>query len=332
MNIIIDKNDSSPAYIQLANQIKNKILTGELSVGDRLPTERELSETANISRGTIKRAYDELSHEGILERKQGSGTFISNGGTEISLSPTKKADKIIDKMVSSLSHMHLSLGEMETLVHSKIQWKRQTTQNIRVAVVDCNMETLSLISGQLYNISDVDVTELLLNDVLRSPQKLTLGYDLILTAKNHYLQILDLAPYLSNIIFKVAIVPSQKVQYQLACLTENMSVGIWCLSQEFASAVYNHTTELSQGTSKIDFQLDNTLSSLSDFVREKDVLILPYDYFTGNKSEEGAVIQNFIKRGGNIILFEYRIDEGSLIHIIHELDLCRQKKTPQSSH
>lgn len=93
--------------------------------------------------------------------------------------------------------MHLSLGEMETLVHSKIQWKRQTTQNIRVAVVDCNMETLSLISGQLYNISDVDVTELLLNDVLRSPQKLTLGYDLILTTKNHYLQILDLATYLS---------------------------------------------------------------------------------------------------------------------------------------
>lgn len=90
MNIIIDKNDSSPAYIQLANQIKNKILTGELSVGDRLPTERELSETANISRGTIKRAYDELSHEGILERKQGSGAiYIQRRYGNISFSDKK---------------------------------------------------------------------------------------------------------------------------------------------------------------------------------------------------------------------------------------------------
>lgn len=328
MEIKIDKNSPSPAYVQIEEQIQEKIFSGELALGEQLPTERILSDHAGISRGTIKRAYDGLSQKGILERRQGSGTFVSQNIELLSQGNMKKAEKIIDTMLSSLTDMHLSLGEMENLVNSKIQWRKQTSRNIRVAVVDCNMETLSLISSQLYNISDVDVAELLLHDILQSPQKLSLGYDLILTTKTHYLQVIDLVPHLSNIIFKVAIVPSPKVQYELACLKENMSVGIWCMSQEFASAVYNHTTNLSQGTSKIDFQLENNLSSLSDFIKGKDVIILPYDYLSRSGPEEAEILQKFMQEGKKIIFFEYRIDEGSLIHITHELDLCRENRGP----
>ncbi|MCA5963073.1 hypothetical protein LC724_25415 [Blautia sp. RD014234] len=234
------------------------------------------------------------------------------------------------RCITTLSHMHLSYNEMEDLINSKLQWKRQESRNIRVAVVDCNMETLSLISSQLYNISDVDVTELILSDIVKSPQKLTYGYDLILTTKNHYLQVIDLAPSLASHVMKVAIVPSQKVQYELAGIHENMSVGIWCMSQEFASAVYDNTMRLGQGTPRIDFQLDNAPYSLSDFLEGKDVLILPYDYLSGSRTDEPEVIQKFMQSGKQVIFFEYHIDQGSLIHITHELELCRENKKPVS--
>ena len=67
MNISIDKNSSVPTYLQITEQIKEKISSRELTPGDRLPTERELSEAIHISRGTIKRAYDELGDVGILD-------------------------------------------------------------------------------------------------------------------------------------------------------------------------------------------------------------------------------------------------------------------------
>ena len=96
---------------------------------------------------------------GILERVQGSGTFVAQLQDLSILDNSDKAARVIDKMITTLSHMHLSYNEMEDLINSKLQWKRQESRNIRVAVVDCNMETLSLISSQLYNISDVDVTD-----------------------------------------------------------------------------------------------------------------------------------------------------------------------------
>ena len=87
---------------------------------------------------------------------------------------------------------------------------------------------------------------------------------------------------------------------------------------------------LGQGTPRIDFQLDNAPCSLSDFLDGKDVLILPYDYLNGSRTGELEVIQKFMQSGKQVIFFEYHIDQGSLIHITHELELCRENRQPVS--
>ena len=81
------------SYVQIEEQIQEKIFSGELALGEQLPTERILSDHAGISRGTIKRAYDELSQKGILERRQGSGTFVSQNIELLAQSNMKKAGK-----------------------------------------------------------------------------------------------------------------------------------------------------------------------------------------------------------------------------------------------
>ena len=68
---------SSPVYIQIHNQIKKDIEAGVWSVGDRIPSERELALEFNVSRMTLRQAVQTLVEEGILERQVGAGTFVA---------------------------------------------------------------------------------------------------------------------------------------------------------------------------------------------------------------------------------------------------------------
>ncbi|TLG80268.1 PLP-dependent aminotransferase family protein [Vagococcus zengguangii] len=73
----LDRTLNQPLYQQLMILIKEKIQMGELVAGDRLPSERQLSELLEVNRSTVIRAYDELAVEGVLTRKRGSGTLVS---------------------------------------------------------------------------------------------------------------------------------------------------------------------------------------------------------------------------------------------------------------
>ena len=76
IRIKIDRNISVPAYQQVADQIKSHILGGELAAGGRLPPESELTNGSKLSRVTIRKGLEVLENEGLVERKQGLGTFV----------------------------------------------------------------------------------------------------------------------------------------------------------------------------------------------------------------------------------------------------------------
>jgi GntR family transcriptional regulator len=73
----LQEPSSTPLYIQLANNIRTHIVTGAIATGDALPSERDLCDIMGTSRVTIRKAIDKLITEGLLFRKQGSGTFVS---------------------------------------------------------------------------------------------------------------------------------------------------------------------------------------------------------------------------------------------------------------
>ena len=68
---------SIPVYVQIAENLLNQIEAGELGPGDRLPPERELSEKLGVNRLTLRRALHKLELQGLLTRRQGAGTFVS---------------------------------------------------------------------------------------------------------------------------------------------------------------------------------------------------------------------------------------------------------------
>jgi GntR family transcriptional regulator len=68
---------SIPLYIQIAEGLIGQVETGELAPGDRLPPERELSEQLGVNRMTLRRALRVLEAQGLVVRKHGVGTYIS---------------------------------------------------------------------------------------------------------------------------------------------------------------------------------------------------------------------------------------------------------------
>lgn len=77
MNIQISNASSDPIYLQIKNQIKSAIITGQLKADDQLPSIRFLAKELRVSVITTKRAYDELETEGFIHSVQGKGSFVA---------------------------------------------------------------------------------------------------------------------------------------------------------------------------------------------------------------------------------------------------------------
>jgi GntR family transcriptional regulator len=74
----LDESSAQPLYQQLQRALRGAIENGIIGPEDALPPERDLAEMLKVSRITVRKAIDELVDEGLLIRKQGSGTFVSN--------------------------------------------------------------------------------------------------------------------------------------------------------------------------------------------------------------------------------------------------------------
>lgn len=83
MDLIISNASGKPIYEQIYTQIKNNIISGELSPGDALPSIRALAKDLRISVITTTRAYDELERDGFIDRVPGKGCYVAEKNLEL---------------------------------------------------------------------------------------------------------------------------------------------------------------------------------------------------------------------------------------------------------
>jgi GntR family transcriptional regulator len=90
--IQIDFRAGSPIYIQIVEQIRQQVASGELKPDDQLPTVRQLASELRVNFNTIARAYRILDEAGLISTQQGRGTYILEETTpEVSLSIKKQS-------------------------------------------------------------------------------------------------------------------------------------------------------------------------------------------------------------------------------------------------
>ena len=122
MLIHLSLDDGSPKYEQIIQQIKLQVATGRLVPGDELPPIRVLAQQLLITPSTVARAYRELEVEGIVVKRQTTGTYISEASAELG-GQVKRALLLekIDHLLEDARRMGLPLKEVLALIRERAE-------------------------------------------------------------------------------------------------------------------------------------------------------------------------------------------------------------------
>jgi GntR family transcriptional regulator len=109
----LDANSGVPVYRQLIDQVLGAVATGLLLTGDQLPTVRKVAVDLAINPNTVMRAYREMEIRGILDTKQGAGTFIAEQKTA---APKEERERqlaqLVGEFISRAGLLGLTLEEL----------------------------------------------------------------------------------------------------------------------------------------------------------------------------------------------------------------------------
>jgi GntR family transcriptional regulator len=72
----LNQTSGVPAYLQIVQQVEQALRMGALQPGDQLPTAKQVVAEVAINPNTVMKAYRELEHAGLVEGRQGVGTFV----------------------------------------------------------------------------------------------------------------------------------------------------------------------------------------------------------------------------------------------------------------
>ncbi len=82
--LVISQTDGRPMYLQIVEQIQQRVVAGDWPAGAELPSIRQLAVALRVSVITVKRAYYELEREGVIVTQQGKGSTIAAGPSGVS--------------------------------------------------------------------------------------------------------------------------------------------------------------------------------------------------------------------------------------------------------
>jgi GntR family transcriptional regulator len=111
----LDSRSGVPAYLQLVQQVRQAVRLGMLRPGDQLPTVKEVVTTLTINPNTVLHAYRQLDLEGLVEGRQGVGTFVSANGAPLPPDEVKALRSSLERWVSRAQAAGLDAESMSAL-------------------------------------------------------------------------------------------------------------------------------------------------------------------------------------------------------------------------
>ena len=109
MNFAAEK----PIYLQIVDVIADRILSGDLRGGDRIPSVREYGADIGVNPNTMMRSYEKLTADGVIYNKRGIGYFVSENARETVLEAQRK--DFIEKEVPAIRQRMKLLGLDSTI-------------------------------------------------------------------------------------------------------------------------------------------------------------------------------------------------------------------------
>lgn len=121
MQIRVVPGTSTAIYRQIADQIRRAIATGELAVGDPVPSVRVLAKDLVINPNTVAKAYAELMRDGVLESQAGRGAFVApKRDIYTKAERLRRLDEALDTAISTGIALNFSGDELLARMQSKL--------------------------------------------------------------------------------------------------------------------------------------------------------------------------------------------------------------------
>ncbi|HEV2239088.1 MAG TPA: GntR family transcriptional regulator [Ktedonobacterales bacterium] len=121
----LDGQSGVPPYLQIAQQVKEAMRLGLLTVGDQLPTVREVVEQVVIHPNTVFKAYHELEHEGLVVSRPGHGTFVIRTLPATSLASHASLRRGLERWLARAREVGLDDESVLALVHAALRAAQQ---------------------------------------------------------------------------------------------------------------------------------------------------------------------------------------------------------------
>lgn len=128
VDITINLADGVPIYRQIVNQVKYLVASGLLQPGDELPPIRTLALQLKVTPNTIVKAYGDLENAGVVHKRRGSGTFVSEGRPQLAIRERRRViGQRIDALLAEAHQLNFTADDVLRMVRERQAAMDETT-------------------------------------------------------------------------------------------------------------------------------------------------------------------------------------------------------------
>lgn len=317
MNFKIDRKSGIPIYIQVKGQIMDEIKNGNLKIGTKMPTERELSQKLNTSRNTISSAYNLLEQEGVLVSYQGRGTFVAEETKTWKQQSTRdKLFKIIDIGIEEALEQGLDPKEFLLLVDERVKEKEDVLRKVNAVFIECNIEQARVFAKELSQYANINVTPMVVSELINRDEKTQRTLEeaqLIIATFNHVNEVKEATVDINKDVLGVAINPCLEAIVKIARYPGETKFGLVCISKEFQFKVENAIKSSGIDINEIHATTSRLEEDIKEVIRSTDVIIVS----PGRREDVKKLLSGENKK--EVISFDYSLDQGSVKAVISKI-------------
>ncbi|HWJ02226.1 MAG TPA: GntR family transcriptional regulator [Verrucomicrobiae bacterium] len=237
----LDRKSGIPFYIQLKEQIRRNITSGQWSEGYKLPTERDLALQMEVSRNTVSQAYKELEGEGVLSSSQGKGTFVACSGVAMQRESRKeKVLRIIDTAMEEAVGLGFSIDDFVSFAHVRGMEKKDALSKLKVAFMESNNEQLEEFSRESNLGPGVTIIPIKLEDMAKDPARARERLDAMDMVVTSFYHVSEVKGFLSGSkvpVIGIGLEPKLETMVKIARMPVNRPLVLVCDSLQFAEKV-----------------------------------------------------------------------------------------------
>jgi len=160
VDVKINLKSHVPIHVQLEEQIKHLILTGNFEVGDRLPSIRALAGFLRVNRNTVARVVADLETEGFVESRRGSGVYVGQPPVNEEAS---RRQEVLERVMDLAAAQGVPVEELGNALLARAGVRPQ--EKVPILFVECTEAELDQFSAELEEQLPVEVERVLLEDL-----------------------------------------------------------------------------------------------------------------------------------------------------------------------